>query len=439
MPGEPQVTVGRSSRSILISNLTVAFLQFLFLLLVSRFAGPLGRGVLAFAIALPTMLSFLAPLGLDAAGSYFAAREPALRQMLITLSLVTGLVLGGLFAAATVGIFLWRPEWVPAGVSDLVLLGALATTIVLAAQVILASTLTGSGHVNQANLTRLMMPAVSLVCLGIALATGVLTPAGAVLAWILGRLAGFAAAVWLAQRSVGFAAVGAFKDARRRVVGFGVGAYPSALGEISQRRLDTVVLGASASAQAVGIYSAAVNVAEVMAFLPAAVASALLPAGAAREERETALLTRRAALVVFFLSVLTAAAAAAAAPWLIRIAFGSEFDASVLPLRIMLVALVGLALRWVLHAGLLAMKKTVLASTLTVVTMIVTVILYLVFVPRFGIAGAAWSSLAGHWLAAILALVAWRRLYRETNAPSDLRMDLKVIREAISALLPGAS
>jgi O-antigen/teichoic acid export membrane protein len=411
--------MARASASLFVSDVAAALAYFAFALLVARLAGPSARGAVAFVTAIPLLLGYGSTLGLDAANLFHGGAEPEERPALVTTSVVVGLASGSLFAAATWAVFEWQPGWVPGSVSGGLLTAGLAITGLMTVQIALDAALIGSGQAGAANLVRIAMPVSAVVLYaGAAIATGDAGARVAVTAWVVSRAGGFVLSIALAARRIGVAGIGRFRRTAPRLLRYGLPAHVGALANLPIRRFDTVMLGASRGSAELGVYTAAVNGAEVMFYLPTSVSSVLLPAAASLDAREARSLTRRVLMIVVAATALAAAFVAAFAPLLVRFLFGDEFDGSVLPLRILAVALVGMAIRIVLTSALLAQRRQGLASTMTVLTLVAIVGLDLVLIPRYGATGAAVASAAAYWLGAVFMYAAFLKVMpRDAESP----------------------
>ncbi|MDQ4025367.1 MAG: oligosaccharide flippase family protein [Actinomycetota bacterium] len=411
--------MARASASLFVSDVAAAFAYFAFALLVARLAGPSARGAVAFVTAIPLLLGYGSTLGLDAANLFHGGAEPEERPALVTTSVIVGFLSGTAFGAATWGVFAWRPEWVPGSVSDGLLGAGLAITGLMTVQIALDAALIGSGHAGPANLVRIAMPVTALVTYsGAALVTGDHGATVAVSAWVASRIAGFALSVGLSARRIGLGGIRRFRRMGPRLLRYGLPAHVGALADLPIRRFDTLMLGASRGSAELGVYTAAVNGAEVMFYLPTSVSSVLLPAAAAREPREARSLTRKVLMIVVAATTAVAAFVIAFAPLLVSVLFGRAFEGSVLPLRILALALVGMSIRIVLKSALLAQRRQGLSSAITVVTLVAIVCLDLLLIPRYGATGAAVASAGAYWFGALLMGAAFlKAMPRDAGAP----------------------
>ena len=411
--------MARASASLFVSDVVAALAYFAFALIVARLSGPAGRGSVAFVTALPLLLAYGSTLGLDAANLFHSGAEPETRPALVTTSIVVGIAAGTAFAVAAGGVFALWPEWVPGSVSDGLLWAGLAITGLMTVQIALDAALIGSGHAGSANLVRIAVPVTALVLyVGAAIATGRSGAVVAVSAWVLGRLTGFGLSIWLSIRRIGIAGWARARRTAPRLLRYGLPAHVGSLADLPIRRFDTLMLGASRGATELGVYTAAVNGAEVMFYLPTAVSSVLLPAAASLDRQAARSLTRKVLMIVVAGTSAAAAVVVLGAPVLVRVLFGSEFADSVLPLQILALALVGTSIRIVLKSALLAQRRGGLSSAMTLATLVTIVALDLALIPRYGAVGAAAASAGAYWVGAALMYLAFRRVMpREKGSP----------------------
>ncbi|MDQ3957656.1 MAG: oligosaccharide flippase family protein [Actinomycetota bacterium] len=403
-------SLSRQSSAVLASTLVSSVLAFVFVLLVANVAGPASRGGLAFLVTLPTLLSFAATMGLETANLHFAARRPDLRAALTWMSLVRGAAWGTAGAVAAGVVAAVAPSVVPEGIPTAALVLTLATTPLMCVQFLLVSLLTGAGRLAPANFVRIAIPGVSIVALVAATVAGDPRIGAAAAAWAGGQAAGAAGAVALTVAVLGRPR----RDDRRAlrdVARYGLSAHAGNLADLATFRVDTLVLAHTHGTVETGIYAAAVNVAEVLLYLPTAVSSVLLPhrsrAGRTRPPR-----TGRTLAFVGGASVLAAAAGIVAAPRIVELLYDDSFAPSVEPLRVLLVAMVGMSVRKVRAAEMAAVGRVGAASAVALATFGAVLVLDLVLIPQHGAEGAAWASAVAYVIGGALVVAVSARALR---------------------------
>ena len=429
-------SLARASASLFASDVVAALTYLAFALLVARLAGPSARGAVAFVTALPVLLGYGSTLGLEASNLFHAGSEPESRPTLVTTSIVAGFAAGSFLAVVAWGVFALRPDWVPGPVSNGLLEAGLAVTGFMTVQIALDAALIGCGEVRWANRIRVVTPIAAVALFGMAAAvTGDAGGVEAVFAWVTSRVVGAGLAVGVSARRIGVSSLRRARAAAPRLLRYGLPAHVGSLANLPIRRFDTLMLGASRGVTELGVYTAAVNGAEVMFYLPTSVSSVLLPAAASLDGSEARRLTRRVLMLVVALTCAAAVLVLVTAPFLVRLLFGDAFDGSVTPLRILAIALIGASIRIVLQTGLMARRKQGLASAMTVLTLAAVVALDLVLIPRYGAVGAAAASAGAYWLGAAFMYVAFRRAMPLEDERSRLSEDVRAAASMVTSLL----
>lgn len=198
----------------------------------------------------------------------------------------------------------------------------------------------------------------------------------------------------------------------RPLVAFGVQTMALVLLLTSMFKVDILLVSYFEDAASTGHYRAALQVSEFMWVVSIAMEQVMIQSTAAlwAEERLgelTALLSRMLRYVVV-ITVLLVAGVFVLSEQFLTLYFGPAYSASVLPLRILLPGVLGFAIArviWpVLQAG--GHLRTLLLATGTAV--VLNVVLNLVLIPEFGIAGAAIGTSIAYGSMAVTHVLAAR-------------------------------
>jgi O-antigen/teichoic acid export membrane protein len=404
--GDPRLAA--PSVALLAANVVAGIIAFAFAVIVATRIGPSGRGIVAFATTIAITASWLSLMGLDVAFLYYCGSEPDRRPAIAASAVVGGISTGVVGAAVATLILAVAPQLAPDPITTTMLAVGLATTPFISVQRLLNATLIGSGRIAAANTIVVALPTLALASfLTIGLTRGS-TAGTAVAAWAMSRVIGAIAATVIAWRTVGLAGGESLRAALWPSVRYGVRAYAGSVASQPVRRFDTFVLAAVAPASQLGYYTAAVNISEVGMYLPNAVASILLPRSAGRDEREAARMVHRAAATVLGIVAAGALVGIVIAPALIEWLFGARFEASTIPLQLMLVAMIGASARRTFEAGLLARNRAGIVSLLTLASLALIVVLDLALIPRWGASGAALASAIAYCVAGVTAYFVYR-------------------------------
>jgi O-antigen/teichoic acid export membrane protein len=356
-------------------------------LILARGLGPTGRGTIAFITVTVLVAARVASLGIGEATAVFAARRPEVRGALLTNAVIFMLGSALLIAAVACGALIAVGDDRPAGVGapELAIIAG-ATSVCVVGEAGYACLL----GFNRLRPIALITASVSWVypLLLVALWTTVgLTVLRAALVWTATE--SIRALAYLRQSTRGLALSRLDPGLLVEAVRFGSRAWVGSLARFLNFRTDQILMGFLASEAALGVYAVAVNASEALLYLPAATATALLPAAARAEvglRTEQALGAFRSAAVV---TAVAALAAALLGPLLLPVVFGAPFEASVTPFLWLLPGALGFVAIAVFSSALVAASSPGLSSVGPLVSLVVGIALDLVLIPRFGASGAA--------------------------------------------------
>lgn len=211
---------------------------------------------------------------------------------------------------------------------------------------------------------------------------------------------------------------------------FGIRAWVGSFARFLNFRIDQILMGLLASEAALGIYAVAVNASEVLLYLPAATATALLPVAARAEPGQRGEQTLRAFRSAALVTTGALVVAAILGPLLLPVVFGTAFRDSVEPFLWLLPGALGFAATAVFSNALVASTSPGLSSLGPLASLVVGVGLDLVLIPRFGATGAAAAAstafLAGGCVA--VAVYARRSPFAWRALVLPRRGDLAVLR-----------
>ena len=177
----------------------------------------------------------------------------------------------------------------------------------------------------------------------------------------------------------------------------------------------------------VAFYAIAVSLAALVQLLPESFATALFPQLAGLPEDQAGRFTARVSRSSLFTTVVMVIGMALISGLFVPFAYGAEYANSVRPLLILLPAVVFLSIFRVLARYFIALGRQQVNIITQTLSMVVNIALNLVLIPRYGIAGAAVSSLISYLLEAVIIWIAFTRSsgcgFKETFVPgsSDFR------------------
>ena len=404
--------VGRNTVEILLFRGLSTPLALVLVVIQSRFLHPSGRGAFVLAVLSVTIFSRL--LGqLGVAVTNRLRDEPDDLRPLFLRALAIGVLAG---SAGAVAITAWGFATPDIG-GRLAFLAALALVPNIVWQSV-SGVLLGLARIRLWNYVQLASPL--LTCFGMVVLVIVLDAGveGAVAAWTIANFvtAGFALAatrdVWLPL------AVPRIADAAGRfLLRLAVTMGAVQVVNLVSYRAELFILDHYRGLADVGVYSIAMQAAEAMWLIAAAVATAVTAPVVHETEERAAGLIRRAALRGLLYTAGAAAGVGVLAPLVIPFIFGEAFGDAVRPLLFLLPGVVLYAPVTILVVYLSVRRgRPRLSLAVSVVAMAITLVAAILLIPRYGGAGAAVASAVGYAAGAALAWIFFLRLARVRSA-----------------------
>jgi O-antigen/teichoic acid export membrane protein len=387
-------------------------------IVVARVSGPSGVGVLALLRVLPGLVGVVVSGGLPTGVPYFFARphDRALRSTVVVIMAVAGVA----------GSLLWA---LGAGVIQAVFLSDLSRGLVVLAgctvftQLIVATakgTSQGRGDLpgaNQVIVFEELMFLPAYAALGLAGARGTLLIVVSLLAADV--ITSLVAWRRLARRGY-FFQIGLPSPAlAREVWWYGTRGEIGAVLSLLNLRLDFALLDVFSGTAVVGTYAVASKFAELVRLVPVAITYVLYPRFSRETKAQATTDTRRLLGPATGLTVAGAVVLGLAAPFVLPALYGVRFDAAVGLAQLLLVGLSVEGAAGVISAYLYGVGRPGLNSIAMGAGVVLTVVLDLLLVPRWGATGAAIASTAAYLVTTASLLVVFRMLTRRSEPVPD--------------------
>jgi O-antigen/teichoic acid export membrane protein len=163
-------------------------------------------------------------------------------------------------------------------------------------------------------------------------------------------------------------------------------------------RADVYLVRYFLSAEAQGVYSIAIVLAEMLQKIPNVAGTVLFSkiAGAGGEDRDR--LTARVSRSIFVLTLVAAGGLALVGGWVVPFVFGVEFEGAYVPLLYMLPGVVAMASGSVINTNLWVQGYPPQAVIAPIAAVCTNVVLNLLLIPRFGLIGAGVATSVAYTL-----------------------------------------
>ncbi len=391
------------------TNLAVAILSLVNVLIVARSIGAAGRGEVAFLITIATLAAFFGAIGVQDATGNIGGSEPSLRPRLATNSVVFAVVFGAIVALAIAALVLAFPAVGGDGRRILVWI-TLACIPAIILKTYLGFLVQSDYHFAITNAAWLAGPLTTAITNGTLAVAGHLNVSLAITAWIGGQLLGTSLLVWFVARRIGFGRPDP-RLARRSLV-FGSKTHLGHTLEIGNYRLDQWFIGSFSGSRELGLYSVAVAWAEVLFYLPGVLVMIQRPDLVRAGPQAAAELIQRLLRITILLALPLAAFLVIAAPFLCTTVFGDEFAGSVDDLRVLALGVVGITFMALLGAALTAQRRPLLTTAAAACAFVLTIGLALALIPPLGGLGAAIATSVAWTVGGVAIAIIFSRALR---------------------------
>lgn len=361
--------------------------------ILARVLGPEGRGVYALATLLPSLIVTFGNLGIGHATVYYVARGQFRRQEILGNNVFLGLGIGilGVFAGLIVVVF-FRQNVFP-GVAPGYLFLALALVPAELFFSYVGCVLLGARYIKEFNYVQnaqsalfLGFVAITLFCLKAGV-TGALV--AGLLTWLI---AGILVFCW-AKKVAGGIDFSPNTSYIKQAALYGLQAHLSNILAFLNYRIDMFLVSGFLGPAAVGLYSVGVGLVEKLWMISQAASMVLFPRVAAEsDEQRRKEFTPLVARTVLWTTALGALALVLLSQWIILLLYSEAFLPAVGALQALLVGIVALSVGRVLANDIAGQGFPRLNVYTSIAAVTANVALNILWIPIYGIVGAAWAS-----------------------------------------------
>jgi stage V sporulation protein B len=355
-----------------------------FAVLTARVLGPSAKGVVTVLLLIPGIGALVIGGALELANTYFGASRPSVRGELLANSIVVSAAGGAAVALALAGLGVSGHRF---GGSWLELVLVAASVPLVAASRLASLLILASGRTRAFNVLGPLGQTLLLVLTAVGFAVFGAHGLAVVAAYAVAQPVVLAAVLAVAQIRPARPSWPLFVEGFR----YGVYGFSANLVQVLNLRLDFFLLSALRSSSAVGIYSVATTMAELLGKVPAAASTILLPRIASGAPGGHAF-TARVARVVLALTLVGGVALAAFSGFAIRLLFGDAFSGAFTPLLLLLPGTALLAVASVLTSDLAGRGAPRVLLYGALIGLVVTVGGNAALIPAYGASGAALAS-----------------------------------------------
>jgi O-antigen/teichoic acid export membrane protein len=406
-PAEPPKSLRGRTLGTFGANLAAAVLSLANVLIVARTLGASGRGEVAFLIAVSTLTTWVASIGIQQANANIGGKRsetvPRLATNSVLLALALGLA-GTLAVSALVAIFPAAGGPVDPLLLTVTLVFVPSTLLKLFLQYLLQS----HYHFTITNIAWVAGPTISVVVNTTLAALGLLTVEASIAIWLAGQTFSAVLLSWYLARHFGFGRPD--RALARESASFGLKTHIGELAALGNWRADQWFVGAMAGSRELGRYSIAVAWAELLFYIPGVIALLQRPDLVRADPTSAIRIAGQSIRRGLLLSVVAATVLVITAPLLCVTVFGADFRGSIDDLRVLALGGVGIATSVLLGNALIAQRRPLLAAAADATALVVTLALDILLIPGLGGLGAAIATTVAYGVGSVVLTVVFVRL-----------------------------
>lgn len=379
--------------------------------IIARVLGPQGKGTYSLAILLPSLLATLGNFGIPQASVFYVGKKKYLPGVIFANNIILSILLGIIcFLIGLMIILFFRSSLFP-GVAKVYLFLALFLVPLNFFINFVNYLLLGLQKIKEFNFVSILQSFVFLTSLSVFLLMFKFGIKAAIISNILSCSMGIVLLLYLAKRIIGNFHLRFNKSYFKDAFKYGVKVYLGNIIGFLHYRADMFLINIFLNPIAVGFYSIATTLAEKIWLVSQSAGTVLFPkvSSEINEQklkeftpsvcRNVLLITFIGTMLLFFLGKL-----------LIVLFYSEKFLNSVLPFQILLIGSVTMSGWRVLANDLYGRGRPELNIYISVVSVVLNVILNIIWIPRYRIAGAAWATSVSYTFAFIAITIVYTKI-----------------------------
>jgi len=391
-------------------------LGIIILIILVRVLGPMGKGIYALIILIPTVAIKLAGLGIEEANIYFTGSKKYLIKDIISSSFIFAFSLGLILILLfwILSQFNFFQNFLDSNQINLSYLWIAVLTIPFTFLfTFLNSIFLGREEIVKFNLVKISFLVIQLIAVILFLMILKQSVFGAILSYTLATIIIALFVILLIRKIVNFHP--SFNRALfKNALSYGGKIYLGNIAQFLNYRLDMLLIAIFLIPASVGLYSIAVEIVEKLWLIPMAAATVLFPRVSSLKDSQVNFLTPRVCRhTLFIITVISLGLVILAYP-LIKIFFGSAFLPSLTPLLILLPGIVAFSGARVLLADLSGRGKPEIGMRAAFISLAINIPLNILLIPRWGISGAAFASTIAYILATLIIIIAFAKISKRS-------------------------
>jgi len=388
------------------TNINVLVLGILCSIIIARFLGPNLKGIYSITLSFVNLLLFIGNFGITYATCYLTAKDDFKEDVVVSNTIFLA-ILSSITTIGLAFLILW------VGKSNLfsnvpinyiyILLISLPFNLI---SNYLRNVLLGSEKIKFYNFITIFRQASEFILIILLVVGGGAGLLGGLYSYITASVVSSVLVIIYVLKRWKVKLSKIQSDYLKKATRFGFAAYFSTIFSYINLSSDIFLVNMFLGSANAGIYSIASTVTKQIIVIPNTISLLLAPritSGRMRFEFRELLIKSLKILVVFYFAIIPVLYFFGER--IIVLLFSSQFQQAISPLRILLIGMIPLGIWTVLSGGITGVGKPISNAFSTFVAAVLNVGLNIVLIPRFGISGAAYSSLVSYSVLLVIAII----------------------------------
>ena len=379
--------------------------------IIARILGPEGKGIYSLAILLPSFLVYFTSFSIGQASIFYLGKRRYSPKEVFGNNIIYA-VLTSTFAIliGLIIVFFFSNKLFP-GVEPKYLFLALFLIPFHLFLGYIGFILLGLQKIKKYNFVSFFRVLLLLILIGVLLLGFRFGIAAAIIAEILAFLIACIVLFFMTKQETSGISLKLNKDYFKDSFLYGIKVYLGSILSFLSHRMGMWLINIFLNPLMVGFYSISIGLSEKLWLISDSIGTVLFPKISSENDKVkikefTPLVFRNVLFIVTLIAVLLFAIA----HWLITLLYSDAFSESTKPFQILLIGAVTISGWKILESDLKGRGRPMLNTYATGISAVLNIILNILWIPKFGILGAAWAATISYTVMLLITLVIYSKI-----------------------------
>jgi len=407
-------------------------------ILLARMLGPDGRGIYALAILIPSLAFIFTNLGINSSTVYFLGRKKYSPQVIAGSNIIFSVFISLLAIILILLSLLFFKNTFLAGVP---LYAFILAILIVPFRIFISNSinvLLGIHRYITYNVMSFLDIFVHLILLLLLFLLSSFTILTALIAYLAASIITLIIIYIVLKKIISTFRFRLNKDYLRDAFTYGSKSYLSNVISFLHLRIDTLIINYFLNPLAVGFYAVATSLTERLWLLSESASVILFPKIASeRNDEAKRIFTPVLCRNILLLTIIGAILLLLLGKWIILLLYSKKFLNAVMPFQILLIGTIFVSGSKILANDIAGRGKPMINTYINIVSLFINIILNIILIPKYGIAGAAYATTISYSLIFFIRGIVYSRISRNRIIdilfvkPSDFKLYTSLFKSLI--------